>query len=60
MEAFRKIVVATDFGDSSEHALELASDLANRYSSELVVIHVLEILVPAFPFSLTPDPVVSL
>ena len=56
MEAFRKIVVATDFGDSSEHALELASDLAKRYSAELIVVHVVEILIPTFPIALTPEP----
>ena len=56
MEAFRRIVVATDFGDSSEHALQRAGDLANRYSAELIVVHVVEILAPAFPIALTPDP----
>ena len=56
MEAFRKIAVATDFGESSERALQRAADLAKRYSAELVVVHVVEILSPAFPMALTPEP----
>lgn len=56
MQPFRKIVVATDFGDSSERALERASDLANRYSAELIVVHAVEVALPAFPIALTPEP----
>ena len=48
--------MATDFGDSSEHALQRAGDLANRYAAELIVVHVVEILSPAFPIAMTPDP----
>lgn len=56
MEPFRRIVVAIDFGESSERALQRAGDLASRYSAELIVVHVVEILSPAFPLALTPEP----
>ncbi len=56
MQPFRKIIMATDFGESSERALERASDLAKRYSAELIVVHAVEILSPAFPVALTPEP----
>ena len=48
--------MATDFGASSERALQRAADLANRYSADLIVVHVVEILSPAFPLALTPEP----
>lgn len=56
MDPFRKIVVATDFSESSERALQRAGDLAKRYSAELIVVHVVEVLSPAFPVALTPEP----
>ena len=56
MQPFRKIVVATDFGGSSERALERASDLAIRYSAELTVVHAVELLVPPYPIALMPEP----
>lgn len=39
MKPFRKIVAATDFGESSSLALEHATDLAHRYGAELVIVH---------------------
>lgn len=42
MTPFRKILAATDFGESSARALELATDLAQRYGAELVIVHVVE------------------
>lgn len=56
MEPFRTIVVATDFGESSSQAVLRAADLAQRYASELIVIHVVESATPAFPLALTPEP----
>ena len=56
MQAFRKIVVATDFDDASERALELAIDLATRYAAELIVVHGVDLRVPPYPIALMPDP----
>jgi nucleotide-binding universal stress UspA family protein len=49
MIPFKKILVATDFGPSSEGALELALGLAKRCDADLTVLHVWE--VPAFAYS---------
>ena len=37
MDPFNRIVVAADFGESFEPALQRAGDLANRFSAELTV-----------------------
>jgi len=37
--SFERILVATDFGNSSEHALELALTLAEKFGSELTLVH---------------------
>lgn len=42
MNPFRSILVATDFGPSSERALALAAQLAERDGATLTVLHVLE------------------
>lgn len=42
MKPFQKILVASDFGDSSSLALEIASDLALRYGAELIVVHAVD------------------
>lgn len=39
MKPFRKILAATDFGESSSLAVEHATDLAQRYGAELVIVH---------------------
>lgn len=39
---FKTIVVATDGSDHARKAVELASDVAARYSSKLVLLHVLQ------------------
>ena len=36
---FERILVATDFGHSSERALELALSLAEKFGSELTLVH---------------------
>ena len=36
---FEKIVVAIDGSEASEHALEIACDLAGKYNSELHLVH---------------------
>lgn len=42
MAIFKRILVATDFGEASERALELALELAVQFDSELTLIHVWE------------------
>lgn len=42
MKPFQKILAATDFGESSTLALDIAADLAQRYGAELVIVHAVE------------------
>src|SRR6187549_1073439 len=37
--SFERIVVATDFGDSSRRALEVAVGIAEQFGSELTLVH---------------------
>jgi nucleotide-binding universal stress UspA family protein len=41
MLTIRKILVPTDFSPNSERALELATEFAQRFDAELVLVHVL-------------------
>ncbi len=45
----KKILVPTDFGDSSEAALAYAGDLAKALGAEIVVLHSYEIPTVGFP-----------
>lgn len=56
MKPFRKIVVATDFGSSSRRAVDVAVDIARRYSAELVLVHAVEPFIPPYPIALMPEP----
>ena len=42
MAIFKRILVATDFGEASERALELALEIAARFDSELTLVHIWE------------------
>jgi nucleotide-binding universal stress UspA family protein len=55
MVPFSQILVATDFGVTSEQALEVAAALATRFAAHLTVIHVVESHPHAFPFSTPAD-----
>ena len=48
---FRKILVATDFGDASDRALEVAVDLAQKLDARLVLTHSYEIPSYSYPGS---------
>lgn len=48
MQAFKHILVATDFSSSSERALELAVKLATAFGAKLTLLHVWEI--PVYPY----------
>src|SRR5438094_306800 len=50
MVTFRKIAVASDFGPSSKHAVDVALDLAAKYDAELTVVHVVEPYVSPYGF----------
>jgi nucleotide-binding universal stress UspA family protein len=39
---FKKILVPTDFSETSRQSLQLAADLSRRYDAELVLLHVFE------------------
>jgi nucleotide-binding universal stress UspA family protein len=56
MYPFRKILVATDFGESSARALELATGLAREYGADLTIVHAVELLIPPYPVALMADP----
>lgn len=50
MVEFKHILVAVDFGDSSEEAMEMAIELAHKFGASLTLVHTCE--VPAY---LYPD-----
>ena len=39
----KKIIVPVDFSEHSEYALEAAASLAQKFDSELIVLHMLEL-----------------
>jgi len=47
--SIRTILVPTDFGETSEHALEAALDLAKALQAKLHVLHVYQVPVYGFP-----------
>lgn len=55
--AIKHILVAHDFGDTAQLALDYALDLAERLSARVTVVHAYEIPVYGFPegFALTAD-----
>jgi nucleotide-binding universal stress UspA family protein/quercetin dioxygenase-like cupin family protein len=42
MESFHHILVATDFGPSSQHAVRLAAELAQQHDAKLTLMHVID------------------
>jgi nucleotide-binding universal stress UspA family protein len=49
MEAFKNILVPTDFSPTSKRALVLGADLARRYDAALTLVHVYDPLPYALP-----------
>ena len=41
MKQFEKILFATDFSENSEHAFDYAYSLAQKYGSQLIILHVI-------------------
>lgn len=48
MSTIRKILVATDFSEDAERALEIALDMARAYNAEVTLLHVCQM--PAYAF----------
>ncbi len=48
MDAFKHILVPTDFGDCADHALDVAVALARRLDAKLTLLHVCELPVSAY------------
>ena len=57
MLPFKKILCPTDFSDSAFMALKMANELAQEYSAELLVVHVVSEIpvLPALPTNPTID-----
>src|SRR5271155_5787701 len=49
MNPIRQIVVATDFSDVAEHALDEAIDLAKQLGADITLVHSFEIPIYGFP-----------
>jgi nucleotide-binding universal stress UspA family protein len=49
MRPIKTILVATDFSEASDHALEYAVDLARRLDAQVVILHAYELPVYGFP-----------
>jgi len=54
MYPFRRILIGTDFGPSSQRAVELAAAIAATHGSELLLVHAFEVLVPMYPIAIAP------
>ncbi len=58
MQAYRHILVATDFSEFSEPAAQRAAELAQRYGADLTLIHILEHFPEDIPIdSIAPEDV---
>lgn len=54
MPTFSKILVATDFSDDSRNALRCAEELAHKFNSEMILLHVDQPLAPVMVSELGP------
>ncbi len=57
MLPIRRILVPTDFGDSTAPAVRLAAELADKFAAELILLHVVQDLALAMPDAVMPTPV---
>lgn len=57
MITIRRILVPTDFGECSAPAVHYAAELAEKFSAELVLLHVVQDLALAMPDAVMPTPV---
>jgi nucleotide-binding universal stress UspA family protein len=56
MIKLKRILVPTDFSDSARHALSYGISFAREYSSELVLLHVVETMAVGYASDLFPVP----
>jgi nucleotide-binding universal stress UspA family protein len=52
----KKILVPTDFSEQAENALKVAAQLANKYGSEIYLLHMLELPLQQVDMMNTPSP----
>ena len=56
--SYKRVLVPTDFSEASLHAVRWGADIAKRFGSELVVVHVIEpVLAPQALFAGDPSPI---
>jgi nucleotide-binding universal stress UspA family protein len=54
MFPFKRIVAATDFGPSSQSAVELATKLAKEHGAKLTLVHAYAVYVAMYPIAVAP------
>ena len=59
MFAIKRILVPTDFSDNSERAVRYAAELAEKFQSEVVLLHVVQDLALILPDAVMPIPVAT-
>ena len=59
MIAIKRILVPTDFSDNSERAVRYAAELAEKFQSEVVLLHVVQDLALILPDAVMPIPVAT-
>jgi nucleotide-binding universal stress UspA family protein len=59
MIALRRILVPTDFSENSNRAVRFAAELAEKFQSELVFLHVVQDLALVLPDAVMPTPVAT-
>ncbi len=57
MSTIRRILVPTDFGESSAPSVRLAVQLADKFAAELIVLHVVQDTALVMPEAVMPTPV---
>jgi nucleotide-binding universal stress UspA family protein len=57
MVSIRRILVPTDFSDNSARAVRYAAELADKFGSELVLLHVVQDLALVLPDAVMPTPI---
>lgn len=53
--AFRHVLCATDFSETSRRAVDTAAALAARLGARLTLVHAYAVVLPPYPIALTPD-----
>lgn len=59
MIAIQRILAPTDFSDNSTRAVRYAAELAEKFSSEMILLHVVQDLALVLPDAVMPTPVTT-